>query len=270
MKRSRYEQWLRDPRAQLPGAPLFDLRPVHGRDSLWHDVEAAVAGAVDRDLLRVLANDCLASMPPLTFFQDAVVDESGDHTAIFVWSIARCGRSWTSDASSGWQRAGLRHLDEERFAGARARCCPSTRRFSATCPRPASSSVAAGAHRDQPGHQRPDLPPALLSRHDRHVLKSGSFDPAAARAHRQLLLGRRVVTEPSLVDRYRRSFDVTWTDETPIDQVRFVVLDSETTGLNPQTDRIITIGAVAVSAHEIVLEDSFDALLTVAKNTSAP
>ena len=39
--------------AAVPGAPLFDLRPVHGRDSLWHDVEAAVAGAVDRDLLRV-------------------------------------------------------------------------------------------------------------------------------------------------------------------------------------------------------------------------
>ena len=73
----------------------------------------------------------------------------------------------------------------------------------------------------------------------------------------------------SFVERYRSKFDTTWTDGTPIEQVRFVVLDSETTGLDQHTDRIITIGAVAVCAHEIVLEDSFDALLTVTENTSA-
>ena len=77
------------------------------------------------------------------------------------------------------------------------------------------------------------------------------------------------MTEPLFIGRYRTHFDATWSDATPIDQVRFVVLDSETTGLNPRTDRIITIGAVGVSAHEIVLEDSFNALLKVAKNTSA-
>ena len=77
------------------------------------------------------------------------------------------------------------------------------------------------------------------------------------------------MTESSLPDRYRACFESTWADETPIDHVRFVVLDSETTGLNPRTDRIITIGAVGVRAHEILLEDSFDALLTVAENTSA-
>ena len=77
------------------------------------------------------------------------------------------------------------------------------------------------------------------------------------------------MTGSSFPERYRAQFDTTWTDETPIDQVRFVVLDSETTGLDQHTDRIITIGAVAVCAHEIVLEDSFDALLKVAENTSA-
>jgi DNA polymerase-3 subunit epsilon len=61
------------------------------------------------------------------------------------------------------------------------------------------------------------------------------------------------MSEPSFIDRYRTCFDTTWTDETPIDQVRFVASISETTGLNPRTDRIITLGAVAVSAHEILL-----------------
>src|SRR4051794_15622844 len=75
--------------------------------------------------------------------------------------------------------------------------------------------------------------------------------------------------EPGIFDSYRPCFEHTWTDETPIEQVRFVVLDSETTGLDPRTDRIITIGAIAVRDHEILLEDSFAALIEVDENTSA-
>ena len=48
-----------------------------------------------------------------------------------------------------------------------------------------------------------------------------------------------------------------------------MVLDSETTGLNPRTDRIISIGAVAVYGGDIVLQDGFDALLKVGENTPA-
>jgi DNA polymerase-3 subunit epsilon len=77
------------------------------------------------------------------------------------------------------------------------------------------------------------------------------------------------MTEPGFINRYRTCFDQSWADDTPIDTVRFVVLDSETTGLDPRTDRIITLGAVAVCAGEIRLDDSFDALLTVAENTPA-
>ena len=74
--------------------------------------------------------------------------------------------------------------------------------------------------------------------------------------------------EPFL-ERYQSCFATTWDEQTPIERVRFVALDSETTGLNPLTDRIITIGAVAVQDGDIVLEDSFEALLRVEKNTSA-
>lgn len=76
------------------------------------------------------------------------------------------------------------------------------------------------------------------------------------------------MTEP-FIDDYQRTFDATWSDDTPVDRVRFVALDSETTGLNPVTDRLITIGAVAVQNGDIVLEDSFEALLQVARNTAA-
>jgi|SRR5688572_16105040 len=73
----------------------------------------------------------------------------------------------------------------------------------------------------------------------------------------------------AFIDQYRHCFGSTWTDASPIGSVRFVVLDSETTGLNPRTDRIISIGAVAVSGGEIVLDDAFDALVKVPENTSA-
>jgi DNA polymerase III subunit epsilon len=56
---------------------------------------------------------------------------------------------------------------------------------------------------------------------------------------------------------------------TRVEQVRFVVLDSETTGLNPRKDRIVTIGAIAMVNHEILIDDSFEALLKVEFNSSA-
>ncbi|MGH2670253.1 MAG: 3'-5' exonuclease, partial [bacterium] len=68
---------------------------------------------------------------------------------------------------------------------------------------------------------------------------------------------------------YRACFDHSWADDTPADRVRFVVLDSETTGLDPKRDRIISLGAVAVLQEEIHLADAFEALLTVAYNSAA-
>lgn len=69
--------------------------------------------------------------------------------------------------------------------------------------------------------------------------------------------------------RYFAQFENSWTDETPVSEVRFVVLDSETTGLDPRRDRLITIGAVAVENGEIRLDDSFEALLKLDYNRAS-
>lgn len=69
--------------------------------------------------------------------------------------------------------------------------------------------------------------------------------------------------------RYFAHFEDSWKDGTPISQVRFVVLDSETTGLDPRRDRLITIGAVAVEDGEIRLDDCFEALLKLDYNRSS-
>ncbi len=74
---------------------------------------------------------------------------------------------------------------------------------------------------------------------------------------------------PPVAAEYERSFEATWDDATPAREVRFVVLDTETTGLDPRRDRIITIGAVAVYGGQILLDDSFEAMLHIPYNLSS-
>ena len=68
---------------------------------------------------------------------------------------------------------------------------------------------------------------------------------------------------------YQALFRDTLTDDTPWDHVRFVALDSETTGLDPRRDHLITIGAVAVVGGDILLEDTFEIMMPVRFNTSS-
>ena len=73
----------------------------------------------------------------------------------------------------------------------------------------------------------------------------------------------------SIVDAYLGVFAGTWADTANPDHVRFVVLDSETTGTDPARDHLVSIGAVAVKKSQIVLADSFEATLKIAHNLSS-
>src|SRR3954463_406680 len=65
------------------------------------------------------------------------------------------------------------------------------------------------------------------------------------------------IDSASFIDEYNALFDHSWSDNTPSDEVRFVVLDSETTGADARTAKLITIGAVVAISGEIDLADAY-------------
>lgn len=54
-----------------------------------------------------------------------------------------------------------------------------------------------------------------------------------------------------------------WLPEGPLTEQRWVVLDLETTGLDPRQDEVLSMGAVAIQGRDIVLSDRFEATLYV-------
>lgn len=48
---------------------------------------------------------------------------------------------------------------------------------------------------------------------------------------------------------------------TPVEELRFVVFDTETTGLNPVKDKLLSIGAVEVQGNDMVVGHTFDCLV---------
>ena len=66
---------------------------------------------------------------------------------------------------------------------------------------------------------------------------------------------------PAEYDWYREACAKSTVLKQPIDACRFVVLDTETTGLDPKTDRILSIGAVAVQNFSVDVADSFETLV---------
>ncbi len=75
--------------------------------------------------------------------------------------------------------------------------------------------------------------------------------------------------EPSFIRAYRGRCDPGPGDDAPWDGVRFVALDTETSGLDPRKDSLITIGAVAVVGGEIRLDDAFEIMMPIRYNAAS-
>jgi CBS domain-containing protein len=172
----RYQAWIQNPviEGMSRNRYFFDLRPSHGARHLWEQIRDTVARAVDRSIVRVLAHDCLAALPPLTFYQDAVIEQGGEQTTVFrlehsaLRPLVDLGRVL---GMAGREVMGTSTLD--RFAMAR-RLWPAHEAIF----RDAADTLRIvlwqqGRVGISQGTDGTVLPPALLSRHDRHVLKSG-------------------------------------------------------------------------------------------------
>jgi CBS domain-containing protein len=91
----RLAEWVRNPiwTEMYRARPLFDLRPAWGDPEPWNRLEQSTREviAAEPSFQQVLANDCLSELPPLTFFQDAVVDESGERSEVFAMQLRALG-----------------------------------------------------------------------------------------------------------------------------------------------------------------------------------
>jgi CBS domain-containing protein len=173
--RRRYVGWMRNPvlEGMQRSRSLFDLRWVAGSPDLTPVIQTDVQNAVDRDILQVLAHDCLAELPPLSFYEDAVVEHSGEVSDVFrlqrnvLQPLVDLGRVFGMAAGSVM---GLSTF--ERLAAAR-RLLPEHERIF----REASEALRVvlwqqGRVAISHGTIGAELPPSAMSRHDRHLLKS--------------------------------------------------------------------------------------------------
>ena len=63
---------------------------------------------------------------------------------------------------------------------------------------------------------------------------------------------------PEYWTQYIQTFKSPLHKDTPLSEVRFVVVDTETTGVNPKKDRILSIAAVRIQDNQLDVSDSFE------------
>jgi CBS domain-containing protein len=176
--KARYSGWIRDPiqtESYLAHA-FFDLRRVSGPDPLFDELQSHIRSelASEPAFLRILAHDSLSHLPPLTFFRDLVIEESGEESATFRLEVSvlqpLVDVARVFGLLSGLLLGVSTHL---RFEAARLLVPAQEAIF-----REAAETVRVVLFHQARGGLRSrtsgaELPLSSLSRHDRQVLKNG-------------------------------------------------------------------------------------------------
>lgn len=64
--------------------------------------------------------------------------------------------------------------------------------------------------------------------------------------------------QPDYWKEYLTLFQQLKSRKTPVQEIRFVAWDTETNGLNPKTDQLLSIGALRIKNRQIQIADSFE------------
>jgi len=83
-----YARWIHDPIMSRTYRSLeaFDWHPIDGDASLAAELKRAIKAELERDaanFVPIMANDAMAHLPPLSFFQGQVIDDHGERRSRF-------------------------------------------------------------------------------------------------------------------------------------------------------------------------------------------
>lgn len=75
---------------------------------------------------------------------------------------------------------------------------------------------------------------------------------------------------PNFYQEYLDTFKHRLKSKTPLESVRFIILDTETTGLHIRNDRLLSIGTVPVAGNQMLVKESWECFIQQSKASGAP
>lgn len=76
---------------------------------------------------------------------------------------------------------------------------------------------------------------------------------------------RKVESYPRFWQKYLSCFDTKMKLDIPLSQGSYTVIDVESSGLNPEKDKILSIGAIKIFENEIIVSESFEMYIDQSK-----